>query len=553
MSTQQSNRVTAVYRTTTLLAYQGNPLIEALPPLNSFIEDLSALKNPLKCKSEDIHLNGVERAHSICRVIDDFFQPLSQHIQLHERISLMIRGGYVGRNPDTGDWARHIQNGYERVLSGDLKAIKFTEVNSTAQSMTLIGCSGNGKTTAMKQLLSLYPQVIYHPNMNLEQVVYLKIDCSHDGSLKEICQNFFRAMDRALETSNYEKQYSMRKRLSIETLLAAMAQVANAHALGVLIIDEIQHLSRSRSGGSEKMLNFFVTLVNTIGLPVILVGTPRARKIFEADMRSARRGSGLGALFWDPMDEGREWKALTDKLWSLQWLQKRDEVLSGEIRALWYDLSQGVLDIVVKLFVLCQLRAIATKVERITPKLMKQVYEDELRPVHPMLAALRSDDPEEIIKFSDLKLSDTDKRLLELQQRVALSTQQTPEEFAYQQLRTDEERRVYMALKDDFNSKLLAPVIRQIFDQNPSLTWIRLLPLVHEYLNNPELSKSKDNPKKPKSTGRKASVKQTEWHTLDSDDLRFIYSQTDSDSEIYSAISKSGLVLNIQSLLEEAS
>ncbi|HID8491666.1 TPA: AAA family ATPase, partial [Proteus mirabilis] len=171
-------------------------------------------------------------------------------------------------------------------------------------------------------------------------------------------------------------------------------------------------------------------------------------------MRSARRGSGLGAIFWDPMEEGREWKALTDKLWSLQWLQKRDEVLSDDIRSLWYELSQGVLDIVVKLFVLCQLRAITTKVERITPKLMQQVYEDELRPVHPMLAALRSGDVEEMIKFSDLKLSNIDKRLLELQKQVATTVKQTPEEFVYQQLRTDEERRVYMALKDEFDSTL---------------------------------------------------------------------------------------------------
>ena len=551
MQKSQNHRVIAVYQASTIPAYQGNPLIEALPPLNSFIDDSSALKGNLQCTSEDIHQSGVDRAHSICRVIDDFFQPLSQHIQLHERISLMIRGGYVGRNPETGDWARHIQNGYERVLSGNLKAIKFTEVNSTAQSMTLIGCSGNGKTTAMKQLLSLYPQVIYHPNTNLEQIVYLKIDCSHDGSLKELCLNFFRAIDKALGTSNYEKQYSMSKRPSIETLLAAMAQVANAHALGVLIIDEIQHHSRSRSGGSEKMLNFFVTLVNTIGLPVILVGTPRARKIFEADMRSARRGSGLGAIFWDPMEDGREWNALTDKLWSLQWLQKRDEVLSDEIRALWYDLSQGVLDIVVKLFVLCQLRAITTKVERITPKLMQQVYDDELIPVHPMLAALRSNDPEEIIEFSDLKLSDTDKRLLELQQRVAESAQQTPEEFAYKQLRSEEERRVYMALKDDFDSTLLAPVIRQIFDQNPDLTWISLLPLIHTHLSSPEHAVPKQEAK-PRKGNRASSIKQDQWHTLDSDDLRFVYSQLDSDSDMHSAMSKSGLVLDIQSMLDEA-
>ena len=551
MKKAESHRVVAVYQTAKLSAYQGNPLIEALPPLNSFLNDSSALKGSLRCTIEDIHLNGVERAHCICRIIDDFFQPLSQHIQLHERLSLMIRGGYVGRNPETGDWAKHIQNGYERVISGDLKAIKFTDVNSTAQSMTLIGCSGNGKTTAMKQLLSLYPQVIYHPDRNFEQVVYLKIDCSHDGSLKELCLNFFRAMDRALGTTNYQKQYSTSKRPSIETLLAAMAQVANSHAVGVLIIDEIQHLSRSRSGGSEKMLNFFVTLVNTIGLPVILVGTPRAREIFEADMRSARRGSGLGAIFWDPMEEGREWKALTDKLWSLQWVQKRDEVLSDEIRALWYDLSQGVLDIVVKLFVLCQLRAIATRVERITPKLMQQVYQDELKPVHPMLAALRSGDVEEMIKFSDLKLSDTDKKILELRQRVAESAQQTPEEFAYQQLRTDEERRVYMALKDEFDSTLLAPVIRQLFDQNPELTWIGLLPMVNDQLTKSEQLQPKKEAK-PNKGARASSIKRAQWHTLDSDDLRFVYSQSDSDTEMYSAMSKSGLVLNIQSLLEKA-
>ena len=551
MKKAESHRVVAVYQTAKLSAYQGNPLIEALPPLNSFLNDSSALKGSLRCTIEDIHLNGVERAHCICRIIDDFFQPLSQHIQLHERLSLMIRGGYVGRNPETGDWAKHIQNGYERVISGDLKAIKFTDVNSTAQSMTLIGCSGNGKTTAMKQLLSLYPQVIYHPDRNFEQVVYLKIDCSHDGSLKELCLNFFRAMDRALGTTNYQKQYSTSKRPSIETLLAAMAQVANSHAVGVLIIDEIQHLSRSRSGGSEKMLNFFVTLVNTIGLPVILVGTPRAREIFEADMRSARRGSGLGAIFWDPMEEGREWKALTDKLWSLQWLQKRDEVLSDEIRALWYDLSQGVLDIVVKLFVLCQLRAIATRVERITPKLMQQVYQDELKPVHQMLAALRSGDVEEMIKFSDLKLSDTDKKIMELRQRVAESAQQTPEEFAYQQLRTDEERRVYMALKDEFDSTLLAPVIRQLFDQNPELTWIGLLPMVNDQLTKSEQLQPKKEAK-PNKGARASSIKRAQWHTLDSDDLRFVYSQSDSDTEMYSAMSKSGLVLNIQSLLEKA-
>jgi hypothetical protein len=30
----------------------------------------------------------------------------------------MIRGGYVGRNPCTGDLQKHLQNGYERIQKG---------------------------------------------------------------------------------------------------------------------------------------------------------------------------------------------------------------------------------------------------------------------------------------------------------------------------------------------------------------------------------------------------------------------------------------------------
>ncbi|MGZ4979436.1 MAG: hypothetical protein ACXV8O_20045 [Methylobacter sp.] len=61
-----------------------------------------------------------------------------------------------------------------------------------------------------------------------------------------------------------------------------------------------------------------------------------------------------------------------------------------------------------KLFVLAQMRAIVTRTERVTPQLMKKVYDDELKPVHPMLAALRSGDPERIAQYSDLTIPDID-------------------------------------------------------------------------------------------------------------------------------------------------
>ncbi len=266
-----------------------------MPPLKSSYEEAKSLREDFYFDDAMRAQSAVERVHNLVPIADKFFQPLTSHMQLTEKISVMIRSGYVARNPNTGDLQKHLQNGYERMQKGDLQAFRFEDSKSSAQSMTLIGCSGSGKTTSLNRILSSYAQVIYHTEFNLEQVVYLKIDCSHNGSLKEICFNYFRGLDRILG-SNYQKTYGF-KRQGIETMLAVMSQLANSHALGVLVIDEIQHLSRSRSGGSEEMLNFFVTLVNTIGVPVILIGTPKARDIFEKDLRSARRGAGFGSIF----------------------------------------------------------------------------------------------------------------------------------------------------------------------------------------------------------------------------------------------------------------
>ena len=171
------SKLQAIYRETGVQAYQGNPLIEALPLLQESVESAVLLKSPFKLGKSDLQSSRVVRAHTVCRIPDDYFQPTKLHVALSERISVMIRGGYVGRNPKTGDWQKHLQNGYERVQKGELGAFRFEEAKSTAQSMSLIGCSGSGKTTSLQRILATYPQVIYHPELNLEQVVYLKVDC----------------------------------------------------------------------------------------------------------------------------------------------------------------------------------------------------------------------------------------------------------------------------------------------------------------------------------------------------------------------------------------
>lgn len=556
--------VNAVYKES-FGSYKGNPFIEALPEILEPRQVVRSIKSKIDFNQSDCQASSSVRAHLISQMMGQFFYPITRHIDLEKKLSIMIRQGYVGRNLKDGSLNARLQNGYERLMSGKDDVIEFPQVNSTALSLAFIGCSGSGKTTTLNKILSTYPQVIYHPKFNFTQIVYLRVDCPHDGSLKSLCLHFFREIDQALD-SNYEQKYAL-KRHSVETLLNLMRQISNHHAIGLLVIDEIQHLSVNKSGGAEKMLNFFVTLVNTVGLPVVMVGTPKARFIFEGDFRSARRGAGFGSIFWEQLakesnftqDDGTlrksEWNKLTDHLWKYQWLRKADLTLSEDIRDRWYELSQGVLDIVVKLYVLAQLRAIDSGLERITVKLLQNTYEEDLKPIHPMIEALQSGRADRIAQFSDLVVPDIDKKLLQLQSKLDQKRDEFDEVSEYQGHELS--IRLHRMLVDlGQDSTLLVPTVKKAVTELPEATMVDLIPIILDWLKADKVdsddtntdSRAKVSKIKPKS------IKQKDWHTLDSDDLRFQFSQKDESETFYEHLkTNTSLIFDVDDWLPKAS
>lgn len=265
---------------------------------------------------------------------------------------------------------------------------------SSATGFTIIGISGVGKTTAVEVILSSYPQVIVHSqyrhrDLTLMQIVWLKLDCPFDGSIKGLCLNFFQAVDDLLGT-NYSKNYT-RGRPTVDELIPYMARVASLHGIGVLVIDEIQHLSEAKSGGSRKMLNFFVQLVNTIGVPVVLVGTYKALSILSGEFRQARRGSGQGDLVWDRMAEDEIWDLFIESLWRYQYV-RQPCYLTPQLSHTLYDVTQGITDFAVKVYMLAQIRAIATGIETVTSSIIRSVAKDSLRLAQPILSALKTGD-----------------------------------------------------------------------------------------------------------------------------------------------------------------
>ncbi len=389
----------AIYIEQPVPDYRGNPLIEALPPIWSEDEVIDMLSQNGGHHEGERQLDAPYRLHCVQRLFR-YFQPLEQHISIERHFSLCIRQGYLHRNPLAKEYAAALAQGHRIIASGgtfnDLSAFR-----PTAAGLTIIGVSGVGKTSAVSNILALYPQVLEHTRYRefplvLKQIVWLKLDCPHDGAVKGLCMDFFEAVDRAIGTNYFETHG--KRTSTIDVLMVRMAQIARLHCIGVLVIDEIQHLSLAKGGGQQKMLNFFVTLVNTIGVPVVLIGTNRAMTIFQSEFRQARRGS---SLIWDRMKNDSAWEIFVSAMWGNQWT-KETVMLNDAFRNMLYDESQGITDIAVKLYAMTQIRAIALGRETFEPSDFRVVAAEGLGLAKPMLDALRSGDRKKIDMYGDI-------------------------------------------------------------------------------------------------------------------------------------------------------
>lgn len=383
----RGQEVLAIYRDPEIPNYRGNPLIEALPLILSKQEAIRRLAYFPPYKESDRTEPAHLRLHLIQNTLQ-FFTPLGIHIDLEQRFSRLIRLGYQARNPFKPGFWRDVE---ERVESIDPNGFVPRRQRSTAKSLTILGVSGVGKSTAVEEILLLYPQVINHShycdrNFTLKQIVWLKLECPQDGSIKGLCLNFFQAVDDLLGTAYY-KNYAKGRR-TVDELIPDMARVASIHCIGMLVSDEIQNLSEAKSGGSRKMLNFFVQLINTIGLPVVLVGTYKAWSVLSSEFRQVRRGTGQGDLVWDPMTEDDVWQTFVKSLWRYQYVHNPCKLTPELSHALYYE-CQGITDFAVKVYMLAQVRAITTGQEKVTEAIIKSVAKDCLRTARTVLNALK--------------------------------------------------------------------------------------------------------------------------------------------------------------------
>lgn len=384
-------------------AYMNNPLEEALPGFFTPKDVLLHLSN-YPIITDEMKDYPSEVRQEIVYNFNQFYKPDNRHVDLFNALSRAIRSGYASRNPARTDYFKDVKERASSQYDVSKDSVK-NKIDNKLPGFTFIGWSGIGKTSSVKKILQMFPQVIRHSSYKgkdfvFTQIVWMIIECPAGGGLTGFLINFFYALDQILHTDNCGR-YTQKGRASVDVMMQEIKHLVGVFAIGAIVIDEIHRLIKSHGIEKGRLLEFFAELANIMGVPIIPIGKPSAKELFGGDLQTARRYTGQGDIEWNRFQEDYVWDNFIESLWCQQILKKPSE-LTSEIKQKIYFLTQGIVDFVIKLFVLSQIRAIQTKQEAITIDILLSVSLDSFNNAKRILTALRMNEADYLNKIDDI-------------------------------------------------------------------------------------------------------------------------------------------------------
>lgn len=394
--------------------YAGNILTSDLGPLLSrqdVAKQLTVLPKPPK----DMAGIPPHVALHYLMSLRDFHIPGLEEFRLHETIELMTRQNYRYLDPASAStWA---------TVSGENK--RPNPARLPAFGAVAEGISGTGKTAAISNCLGVYPQqVIHHPTFPKMvgphlQVVWLSIDVPASGRMVDMGMELMRAFDKATGGNRFAIDLARERRDGMK-MLDTWRQVASAHFLGLLHLDEIQNLfklsslkRRSKKAGlqdvpelsivEDQCLKWILTLMNTWQVPLLLSGTPDGIGALTRRLSNTERivTSGYHPFlhFESASDPG--FKIFLTQLGKYQFVQKKLP-LDGGLPELILELTGGIQRLIIALWIAAHRVALERKSGDLQLADFKHAATTYLAPVGPAVAAFRSKDPARMSKYEDL-------------------------------------------------------------------------------------------------------------------------------------------------------
>lgn len=410
--------------------YAGNILIQPLGPILDRTQATLRLSFMPPRPHDPGKVPKHIRMHYVIQ-LRDFHIASLDGLRIQQSIDVMLRDGYRYKDPSAAQtWS---------VIGGE--AIRHKTPRAPAMAAVIDGHSGTGKTESILRALDLGPcQVIEHPsfpklNGKHQQLVWLSIDVPSSGRADDLAANLMSSFDTAMEkhVAGWQNRFTSslaKSRRDGQKMLDEWRQVASAHFLGVLHLDEVQNFfklpplkkrrtktfdpaDRQLSIIEDQCLKWILTLTNTWQIPIILSGTPDGVGALMKRFANTQRFAGGGyhrirpfesaddPLFFDCKSQGGFLNVI-----GLYQFVATPLKITREFASLILELSGGIPRLIIALWVAAHRVAFEREDDSLCEDDFKRASDTYLAPVKPAVAALLSKEPRQISRYEDLMQRD---------------------------------------------------------------------------------------------------------------------------------------------------
>ena len=350
---------------------ESNNIVKLLPPLLSgenlmnTLAYLPAYDESIREQDAATRLIGLTELYKI-------YCPSAMSVEIYNKLYLATAMSLQKKQTKL---AVQQQNITYRAMHDDT----YRGIMGGSDSFTIIGTSGIGKSSAIDRAIQLISgnTILEVENPYTKIVPCIVVQCPFDCSPKGLLLEILRVVDLQLGTSYYQK--SRRSGATTDILIGTISQVAVNH-IGLLIIDEVQHLAGHKNG--KTLVNMLVQLLNNSGISIGMIGTPEIIPFLEQVMQMARRSLGLQytALPYDDY-----FKDFCKLVFGYQYVRNKAELT--ELLTEWlYEHSAGILSVVIGLIHDAQEMAIFSGKEILNLETLTEAYESRMTLLHGYIA-----------------------------------------------------------------------------------------------------------------------------------------------------------------------
>ena len=345
--------------------------------MNSIINQLAEMKMGKDLISEmsvlPTYNDNIRSKNQAVRLIAlsdlyDIYLPSEMATEIYSKLYLALLRSLQKKSGRTATIQRNENN----------KLIRQQEHNGViggSDSLTIVGCSGIGKSSAINRAIDLITEngVIETQNPYTKIIPCVVVQCPFDCSTKGLLLEILRKVDEILGSNYYSK--SLKGRITTDMLIGTVSQISLNH-IGMIIVDEIQNVTNSKNGTS--LVGMLTQLINNSGISICMVGTPESTVFFEQAMQLARRSLGL---HYSTLEYNQYFYDFCKTLYSYQYTKNKTEITDSIVQWL-YEHSGGIISVVVSLIHDAQEIAILNGIEQLNIVTLNEAYKKRLSMLH---------------------------------------------------------------------------------------------------------------------------------------------------------------------------